>query len=267
MNTTAQENRGDRLAWSVARWAAAQPRLTTFIASPAALAGVRLAQEQLGAKLALWGHGGAYDPHGEVALFERAYLFNRRPRARLSLQQVLETLSRGTRLLATPAQVDGYGNANLSVIGSWKSPKAALVGTRGLPDATEIHFVIPTHTSRQLVERVDFVSTCAANRRTPPYLFTELGVLRWSPHESAWRLLERQPGISVQDVQRRSGFRVLADAAVPELPELPDAMLDGLARVDPRRIRDLEFVSSAAARQQRQMEIEAAERAAADEQQ
>jgi hypothetical protein len=262
MRDSTQVSQGDRLAWSIARWASMQPRLTTFIASPAAIAGFRLAQERLGAQSALWGHGGAYDPRGEVALYERARLFNRRPRAQLSLPQALETMSRGTRLLATPAQVDGAANANLSVIGSWMTPKVALGGTRGLPDATEIHFVIPLHTSRQLVERVDFVSTCAANRRVLPCLFTELGVLQWSPHEASWRLLERQIGVSVQDLHDRTGFHFLADDVVPEIPAPPAEMLEELSRVDPRRVRDLDFASTAIARQQKLVEIEAAERAA-----
>ncbi len=261
MSDTIRISQGDRLAWSIARWAAKQPRLTTFAASAAALAGLRLAQEQLGGTAALWGHGGAYDPRGELALFERWRLFNRRPRARLNLASVLETLSRGTRLLATPAQIDGHGNANLSVIGQWSNPKVALVGTRGLPDATEVHFVMPTHTSRQLVERVDFVSTCAANRRTAPCLFTELGVLEWSPQERAWRLLERQTGVAVADVQRRTGFRVLVSDTVPEIPDPPPGMLEALAKVDPRGVRDLDF-ADAPRRQQLMNEIEHAERSA-----
>jgi glutaconate CoA-transferase subunit B len=220
-----------------------------------------LAQEQLGGAPALWGHGGAYDPRGEIALFERSRLFNRKPRARLNLAGVLETLSRGTRLLATPAQIDGQGNANLSVIGTWSRPKVALVGTRGLPDATEIHFVMPTHTSRQLVERVDFVSTCAANRRTAPCLFTEFGVLQWSSNEQAWRLMERQPGIPVQQVQQSTGFRVLAAEVVPEIPDPPVLMLQALAQIDPRRVRDLDF-GGAGVRQQMMLDIEQAERAA-----
>jgi hypothetical protein len=259
-------SQGDRLAWCIARWCATQPRMTTFAASPAAMAGLRAAQEQLGAKVALWGHGGAYDPRGEVSLFERARLFNRTARARLGLPAVLETMSHGTRLLATPAQLDGAANANLSVIGSWEHPRTALVGTRGLPDATEVHFVIPLHSSRQLVERVDFVSTCAANRREPPCLFTELGMMRWSPPEAAWRLVERQAGVSVQEIRQRTGFRILADSAAPEIPDPPLEVLRSLSKCDPRRIRDLDFAGTAAARQQKLLEIEAAERAACGDQ-
>jgi hypothetical protein len=250
---------GDMLAWSVARWAATLPRMTTFAASTAALAGLRLAQERLGAKPALWGHGGAYDPRGEVALYRRTQLFNRSPRARLGLPAVLETLSRGNRLLATPAQVDGAANANLSVIGEWGRPKVAMGGTRGLPDATEIHFVLPAHSPRQLVARVDFVSTAAASRQVPPCLFTELGVLRWWPERKAWRLSERHVGVTLAQVQERTGFAVLADGNVPEIPPLPEHLLPVLDQVDPRRLRDLDFVTSVTQRQQRLAEIEAAE--------
>ena len=108
-----------------------------------------------------------------------------------------------------------------------------------------------------------FVSTCAANRRTPPYLFTELGVLRWSVDESAWQLIERHAGTTVQEVQDRTGFRVLAIGPVPEIPEPPAEMRETLSQVDPRRIRDLDFASSAADRQQRMLEIEAQEHTAA----
>lgn len=253
---------GDLLAWTVARWAATLPRMTTFAASTAAMAGIRLAQERFGGKAALWGHGGAYDPRGEVALFERAHLFNRKPRARLGLSGVLDMVSRGTRLLATPAQIDGAANANLSVIGDWSAPKVALVGTRGLPDATEVHFVIPSHSARQLVPKVDFVSTCAANRGVAPWLFTELGSLRWSKDKGAWCLVEHHNGVDPHDVVTRTGFRVVVDPLLREIPPPPSDVLSVLDRVDPRRLRDLEFVTGAAERQRRINEIEQAERAA-----
>lgn len=257
-----QMSQGDMLAWTIARWAASLPRVTTFAASAAALAGLRLAQERLGGKPALWGHGGAYDPRGEVAVYQRAQLFNRKPHARVGLPGVLETLSRGNRLLATPAQVDGAANANLSAIGEWATPKVAMGGARGLPDAAEIHFVLPLHSLRQLVARVDFVSTAAANRRVPPCLFTELGVLQWWPARKAWRFRERHAGVTLAQVQERTGFPVLVDGEVAEIPPLPEELLPVLDQVDPRRLRDLDFVIGAAQRAQRLAEIEIAERAA-----
>jgi hypothetical protein len=257
--TSTQITQGDLLAWTIARWAAELPRMTTFAASAAATAGLRLAQERLGGKPALWGHGGAYDPRGEVALYQRAQLFNRKSHARIGLPGALETLSRGNRLLATPAQVDGAANANLSVIGNWASPKVAMGGTRGLPDAAELHFVLPLHSARQLVKRVDFISTAAANRRVPPCLFTELGVMQWWSERDAWRLVQRHAGVTFAQIQERTGFTVLTEGEVLEIPPVPQDLIAVLDQVDPRRMRDLDFVTGAAQRQQAMTEIEAAE--------
>jgi len=258
-------SQGDLLACTIARWAATLPRMTTFAASAAALAGLRAAQELRGARVRLWGHGGAYDPRGEVALFERAGLFNCAPRARLDLPAVLGCVSRGTRLLATPAQVDGAAQANLSVIGGdWGAPKVALGGTRGLPDATEIHFVMPLHASRALVSRVDFVSTAASNRAVPPWLFTELGVLHWCSQRQGWRLLERHAGVAVEQIRERTGFPVLVDGDVPESPPIDEEWLQAVERVDPRRVRELDFVTGPQARLERLAQIEAAEHAAVE---
>jgi hypothetical protein len=238
--------------------------MTTFAASLSALAGLRAAQETLGAKPALWGHGGAYDPHGELALYERSRLFNHAPRARLGLPGALECLSRGTRLLATPGQVDGHANANLSVIGDWANPKIALGGTRGLPDASEIHFVIPTHSPRHLVEQVDFVSTAAAGRAVAPWLFTDLGVFCWLRADKVWELRERRAGTTVDEIRGRSGFPIAVTADPSESPEPDENWLRALDQVDPRRARDLDFSGGPAARLALLAKIEAAELAAAD---
>jgi hypothetical protein len=238
--------------------------MTTFAASASAMAGLRAAQELFGARPALWGHGGAFDPRGEVALFERTALFNRAPRARLGLPGALECVSRGTRLLATPAQVDGSANANLSFLGGdWPGPKVALGGTRGLPDATEIHFVFPTHSARQLVPKVDFVSTAAAERTVAPWLFTELGAFQWSRPDGLWLLRELGIGIRIDDVRERTGFEigVGSDWIRSEPPD--DNFLRALERVDPRRVRELDFVAGGAARRSKLEEIERAERTAA----
>jgi|GEM_PF-6665162 len=259
MTTSPPITQGDLLAWTIARWAAGLPRMTTFAASAAATAGLRLAQERLGGKPALWGHGGAYDPRGEVALYQRAQLFNRKPHARIGLPGALETMSHGNRLLATPAQVDGAANANLSAIGNWATPKVAMGGARGLPDAAEIHFVLPMHSVRQLVKRVDFISTAAANRRAPPCLFTELGVMQWWPQRGAWRLKERHAGVTLAHIQERTGFTVLAEGEVPEIPPVPQELIAVLNQVDPRRMRDLDFVTGTAQRQQAMTDIETAE--------
>lgn len=249
----------DRLAHSVALFTPGLGRTALFAASASALAGIRVAQETMGARPALWGHGGAYDSRGILALHRRPQLSNLNPRARIDLADVLDLVSTGIVLMSTPAQVDGRARANLSTIGSWERPKLALGGTRGLPDAPEIHFVLPGHSPRQLVDSVDFVSTDASNRRRAPRIFTELAVLEWSATQ--WRLAALLGEATVEQVAARTGFAI----AVPTTPErIPDpnrAFLDALEKVDPMRVRDLDFIASRDERIAKFREIDRAERA------
>lgn len=239
-------NRADQLSCTVARYVADLPRGTVFAAAYCAIAGVRLAQERLGCVAALCGRGGAYDPSGILALHARHWLFNRRPHAHIGLLEVFETLSEPHALLATPAQVDGAGNANLSVIGPHDQPKVAFGGTRGLPDGRTIHFVLPSHNARQLVARADFVSTSVASRAESALLITELCVMRWNAQSGAWRLEALAPGVDVATVTARTGFSFEAGTAPLVLAEPSTQELETLERIDPLGVRRLDYVTDRA---------------------
>lgn len=231
----------DRLSWTIARHAATMPEGTVFAATASAVAGIRLAQLMLGCRLYLNNRGGAFDLDGPLALHARHWMFNRRPHAHVDLAGVFDTLSEPHALFATPAQVDGAACANLSGVGPHATPKVAFGGTRGMPDAKTIHFVLPSHGVRQLVQAVDFVSTCAANRDVAPMLFTELCVMRFDRPAGQWRLEGLAPGQTVETVAARTGFSFLAEA--PRELEQPPAealrLLD--AEIDPLGLRHLDF--------------------------
>jgi hypothetical protein len=232
----------DRLSWTIARYVASMPQGTIFAASACAVAGIRLSQELLGCRLHLCGRGGAYDLRGSLALHARHWLFNRRPHAHVDLAGVFDTLSEPHALMATPAQVDGAGNANLSGVGDYAHPKVAFGGTRGLPDARTLHFVLPAHGARQLVRKVDFVSTCAATRERPALLFTELCVMRWHGAAGQWRLEAVAPGAEVGAVRARTGFDFIEADAVATLEGPPTEALSLLESIDPFGLRELDFV-------------------------
>ncbi|MFO1378066.1 MAG: hypothetical protein U1F14_13805 [Steroidobacteraceae bacterium] len=235
--------RADQLSCTIAHCVADRPPGTVFAAAYSAIAGVRLAQERLGCRASLCGRGGAYDPAGILSLHARHWLFNRRPRAYIGLVEVFDTLSEPHLLLATPGQVDGAGHANLSAIGPHDRPKVAFGGTRGLPDGRAIHFVMPAHDARSLVERVDFVSTSAASRAEPGLLITELGVMRWNATAGCWRLEALAPGVECDTVVARTGFR-FEIASTPRRLDPPSAEeLATLAAVDPLGLRQLDFVT------------------------
>lgn len=231
----------DRLSWTIARHVAALPAGSAFTATSCATFGVMLAQRLMGSRLALSGRGGAYDLHGILALHARHWLFNRRPRAHVDLPGVFATQSEPHVLMATPAQVDGKGNANLSGLGDPQRPKVAFGGTRGLPDARTVHFVLPAHSDRQLVAQADFVSTCCATRDTPSLLFTDICVMRW--HGAGWVLIERAPEASVDELRARTGFAFGVAPDLCELQDMPDDARGLLAELDPLGMRELDFVT------------------------
>lgn len=235
--------KSDRLSWTIARHAARIPGGTLFAATSCASAGVRLAQELFGSTLYQCGRGGAYDLQGLLSIHARHWLFNRRPRAHVDLPGVFDTLSEPHALMATPAQVDGAANANLSVIGEHAAPKVAFGGTRGLPDARAIHFVLPAHNPRQLVARVDFVSTAAAGRAEPPMLFTDLCVMVWDKAQAVWVLESIAPETSAEAVQARTGFRFAVAPKLALLEDPPPHVVALLDAIDPLGIRDLDFLA------------------------
>jgi hypothetical protein len=236
-------SRADRLAWTIARHLKDFPAGSAFTATSSATLGVRLAQELFGCGLMLSGRGGAYDINGILALHGRHWLFNRRPRAHVDLPGVFDTQSEPHLLLATPAQVDSLANANLSGTGDPARPKVAFGGTRGLPDARAVHFVLPVHSARQLVSQVDFVSTCAATRETPSLLFTELCVMRWSNEAGAWALQEIAPEIDVAELRGWTGFDFAVSPELRAIEEMPEAARTLLPGMDPLELRDLDFIS------------------------
>ena len=108
------------------------------------------------------------------------------------------------------AQLDQYGNANNSVIGSdYHRPKVRLPGTAGLGDMGSIgktvYYWYPDHNPRALVEKVDFIS-CAGylgggDERErlgltggPELVITNLAVLDFDPTSKRMRVKSVHPG-------------------------------------------------------------------------
>jgi glutaconate CoA-transferase subunit B len=138
------------------------------------------------------------------------------------------------------AQLDMYGNANNSVIGSdYHAPKVRLPGTAGLGDmgslGKRLFYWNPNHSPRALVERVDFRSAAGfldgGDQREslgltggPEIVVTNLAVLDFEPNSKRMRLKSVHPGQTVEGVQDATGFElVIPDGPVPEtLPPDPE---------------------------------------------
>ena len=140
------------------------------------------------------------------------------------------------RILVGPVQIDRSGASNISVVGDWAQPKVQLIGSRGLPDDLwrmgELHFHLPNQTRRNLVEKVDFVSSfgngpirdetgCTTGR--PGVLVTNLATFTW-PDGGEIAVESIHPGVTAAEVQAATGFE-LSLAEVPDTePPTPEEM-------------------------------------------
>jgi acyl CoA:acetate/3-ketoacid CoA transferase beta subunit len=147
------------------------------------------------------------------------------------------------------AQLDRYGNQNISCIGDWSRPKAQLLGVRGAPGNTVSHAVsywIPRHSPRVFTKQVDMVSGVGYDRGAVEIrvVITNLAVLDFATADRAMRLRSVHPGVAVADVIAATGFGLVLPEDVP-VTRSPDARELGLirTRLDADRTREREVRS------------------------
>src|SRR5215475_11519781 len=139
----------------------------------------------------------------------------------LPYRAVFTMVAAGRRhVMMGAAQIDRFGNQNISCIGDWSRPRAQLLGFRGAPGNTVNHPVsywVPRHSRRVFVERVDMVSGVGYDRAAAlggwgarfheiRRVVTNLAVLDFAGPDNAMRLRSVHPGVNVSDVADATGF-------------------------------------------------------------
>ncbi|GAA1900162.1 CoA-transferase subunit beta [Streptantibioticus ferralitis] len=184
----------------------------------------------------------------------------------LPYRAVLDLLANGRRhVMMGPAQIDAYGNANISCVGEWDRPKRQLLGARGAPGNTVNHatsYWAPRHSPRVFTAHVDVVCGVGNDRAAalpgPSARFhdlrrvvTNLCVLDFDPHDGRMRLASVHPGVTVAEVVEATGFdlggaegtgEVLTGTANAPTTRVPAPEELRLIRqvLDPRSLRDRE---------------------------
>lgn len=175
----------------------------------------------------------------------------------LPFREVFTLLAAGKRhVMMGAAQLDQFGNQNISCIGDWARPKAQLIGVRGAPGNTVNHPVsywVPRHSRRVFVDRVDMVSGVGYDRARGlrgagagfhelRVVVTNLAVLDFGGADHAMRLKSVHPGVTVSDVADATGFLLAAPYEVPQtrLPTPAELALIR-ERLDPEALRDQEI--------------------------
>jgi len=175
----------------------------------------------------------------------------------LPYRAVFTMVAAGLRhVMMGAAQLDRFGNQNISCIGDWARPQAQLLGVRGAPGNTINHPVsywVPRHSPRVFVERVDMISGIGHDRAAGlgpqaarfhelRMVVTNLAVLDFQTADRTMRLRSVHPGATAGDVCAATGFPLAVPDQVPatRLPTEDElALIRG--RLDPAGLRDQEL--------------------------
>ena len=129
------------------------------------------------------------------------------------------------------AQIDKYGNLNTTVIGDHDRPKVRLPGSGGANDVGSLctrTITLMRHDKLRFVEKLDYLTTpgyltgpgtrekAGLPAETGPYrVITQLGVMGFHDESKEMMLLNVHPGVTVDDVVKNTGFKLIIPEKVP----------------------------------------------------
>lgn len=167
--------------------------------------------------------------------------------------RVFDNLWGGRRhALVGPVQVDRWGQANLSCIGSFAKPKRQMLGLRGFPGNSINHtnsMFVPNHGPRVFVEgEVDLVCSVGYHPERWPTgikqdfmrihrIVTDLCVMDFGGPEHAIRVIRLHPGIAFEQVLAATGFPLMAAPELRETDHPTDEQLAVIRTLDPKDVR------------------------------
>lgn len=191
-------------------------------------------------------------PTGNDASLKRGAAFSMR------FEEFFDAAVRGDidRMFLSGAQIDPWGNANLTAVGGMPRPKVKMGGGGGGCNVSatvrSITIWSTNHRSgRCLVEECDFITdlghrTPAGTRAElgytgggPDWMVTELGVFDFPDGRA--RLRRIFPDATLSDVQRATGFEVRPSPDLSPLQPPDRRRIELIRQIDPLRVRQQEF--------------------------
>lgn len=152
-----------------------------------------------------------------------------------------------------PTQVDRFGQANISMIGSdHAKPKSMMLGVRGFPGNSINHansFFVPNHSPKVFVEgEVDMVSSVGYNPARLErgwqlddidirLILSNLCVMDFGGPAHQVRLVSVHPGVTIEQVVQATGFALHVPDQVPTTPDPNPEQMALLAQLDPHNLR------------------------------
>lgn len=150
------------------------------------------------------------------------------------------------------AQIDRFGNLNITAIGDYKRPKVRLVGSLAQPEHLAFvrrPIIVMDLDKRSFVEKVDFITSVGHYRggssRTdlgldeggPIVVLTDRALFDFDPATKEMRLASLHPGENLDDVLSRMSFTPQIDGDIPVTTPPTAEELRGIREtIDPERI-------------------------------
>jgi acyl CoA:acetate/3-ketoacid CoA transferase beta subunit len=127
------------------------------------------------------------------------------------------------------AQIDRFGNQNISAIGDPAAPKAMLLGYRGAPGNTindRTSYWVPRHTRNVFVEAVDTVTGIGWDRAAElggqaaryvdvHWVVSDLGIFDFETPDRRMQIRSLHPGVTLDEVFDATSFELTVDGDVP----------------------------------------------------
>ena len=199
------------------------------------LAAMGLAQRMHAPNLTILYGGVIVNPrlHEIPTLYESGEGLHRlRADARLSPEDTFSLARRGEIDFgfAAGAQVDRYGNTNITCLGPYEQPHVRLVGSVLQTEHFSLfgrEYLVMDHRRRNFVERVDFITgagyldsahareQAGLNPSGPRWVVTDLAVLGFNAATKRMQLESLHPGVSLEQVQEQIGFQLLTPDPIP----------------------------------------------------
>jgi len=230
----------DHLVVEMARCIADRDVVATGVASALPMLAVALARATHAPRLTYINCVGAVDPDIRSAspssvdprLLERC-------EGTVALPEMFDLGRRGRidLMFFGAAQVDADGRTNLTCIGDFARPKVKLPGPAGSssmrPHMSKVVISVPRHSTRSLVDRVDFATTAASSRNQVTSVITDKALFRLEG--GRLRPVSRAAGVSVEQLQSATGFALDAAGEASAAPTRAEAA--ALRALDPAGIR------------------------------
>jgi glutaconate CoA-transferase subunit B len=150
------------------------------------------------------------------------------------------------------AQIDKFANLNTTVVGPYDKPKVRLPGGGGAPEIAtscgEI-FIIMAQGKRSFVDKLDFVtsighvsggdsrSKLGVKTKGPTRLITDLAILEPDPTTKEMTVVSIHPGVTRDQIQDNTGWKVAYAAKVAETPSPTKRELEVLRDLQARTKR------------------------------